>query len=222
MPDDYVAIDQSTTIYIPTSGVLPTPTLLQFSDQRARIRGLTITNSSTATIGVFFDKNPTSSNSTLGADVTVASGQSSNIPVARAKRVYLVLQAPGTGAAQGFVYVHYTTDLVASATSTVTIAAGATQYNVNGYTTFPGAGVVFQWGNVNISGHDAQAAVTWPTPFGTAVYSLVAWAFPTNFSSNEQISVGVLAVPTLVGVTFQLTGGTNGQAYQVNYQVIGI
>jgi hypothetical protein len=207
-----VASDQSQTLFLsPTS--LPPNGTLSLVDQGARIRGITVVNSSTADVWLFFSKQPNQQ-----PDVVVAAGNAVGIPVASAQYVaYAFVQT--SGAQSGYCYFHITTDLVSSTSSVVTIALGATGYGPNGYTTFSN-GIILQWGGTTVMGHDGSGTFTFATPFGTTVYAVVARAEDTSVT-DEIVGIEVTST-SLTAITFNILGGLVGHSYNVTFLVVGI
>jgi hypothetical protein len=105
--------------YLMLSGAPPNPDVLKFSDERQYIRGVTVFNQSTVTIGLYLNRNQNGS-----PDIIIPGGQALGLPIPNAKYIGVgfltVAAAPPTGQA----YVHFTTDLVVSTAASISTVGG--------------------------------------------------------------------------------------------------
>lgn len=100
--------------------------------------------------------------------------------------------------------------------ATAATAWGGTESaNANGYVTFP-AGIILQWGVSASIAQDASGAVTFPTAFTTAVYSIVI----TPVGAINTSSAGSDTVTSITNSGFTIAHGGDG-ARTFYWQAIG-
>ncbi len=100
---------------------VPPPSLLTFADARAYIRGVTVVNQSSVTLGLYINRQPVGS-----PDILIIGGLAMGVPVPNAKLLGVNFLENLTNPPSGQIYLHYTTDLVVSTASQLSPGGGAT------------------------------------------------------------------------------------------------
>ena len=100
---------------------VPPPSTLVFADARAYIRGVTVVNQSSVTLGLYINRQPVGS-----PDILIIGGLAMGVPIPNAKLLGVNFLEDLTNPPSGQIYLHYTTDLVVSTASQLSPGGGAT------------------------------------------------------------------------------------------------
>lgn len=113
---------QDNSITVPVlNGAAPQTVVCQLSDARRFIRGITIYNQSSLSIGLYFNRVAVGT-----PDVIVVAAVAQGIPLSSLKSVSIGFMQSAGLVPSGQVYIHYTTDLVVSTSSAISVAVTPT------------------------------------------------------------------------------------------------
>lgn len=205
---------------LPMSGKVPNPGTMQFANAQDYIRGVTVLNSSSADCYIYVNR------TSAGApDFIVPSGQNQGVPIASVKYLsYSFAQAASNinAPVSGYAYLHYTTDIIISTSSTININLGAALASMNGFATVNG-GVTLQWGSFQVA-PGAIGTVAFPVAFKQALYSLTTNISTTPDTSGLAAGSGAYATTnteTVSGFKFAAYGADTSATLTFYWMAVG-